>query len=124
MIEKRIFNRKAVKVKVVCSSVRNPGNRKTAECIDISLDGIGLRSKSPIIGAGGVNVEIRRPFWEKPIRAEGRIVWQADPDSSGERRTGIQFTSMAWTQIRSFMNRYGYPLPRLPRYQDQPLKAD
>ncbi len=104
MKERRKFPRKDVKLKVICSTGEWQREEIAATAVDISSDGIGLRLKK-LIGKGkNLTLKIQKTFWEKPVEARGRLVWQSSSDEEGEVRAGIQFTDVPWTQLCALVN--------------------
>ncbi|MFH1189082.1 MAG: PilZ domain-containing protein [Candidatus Omnitrophota bacterium] len=103
-MERRRFSRKEVNLKAVCRPLGSPGAEITATAVDISKGGIGLKSDKPLDTRGKVSITVYGSSGHESISGSGKVAWQfALP--SGEIRTGIEFTSIAWTECENFLRR-------------------
>lgn len=105
MEERRRYGRKEPNVNVVCWTADAPMKRVTAETVNVSFGGIGLRLNNEVGLNRIVRLRIQKGLWQRPIEALGRIVWQGRPDISGRTMAGIKFISVPWTRIEEVLCR-------------------
>ncbi len=99
-MERRQFERKPIRLKVICALDGEREERIAAESTDVSLGGIGLNLTSPIGQDKRISMTIYDASSASDIEAKGTVVWQSEPDSDGLCRAGVQFEEIPWTQIR------------------------
>ena len=103
MAERREYERKQLKFKVVLSVPEQPYRRITAEAFSLSVGGMGLKLKETINGRGRVAMRIARPFFQDSIEGTGEIVWQKGAEGSKDVLAGVKFIEMPFTKIKALL---------------------
>ena len=103
MMERRKCIRHNLNYRVLYAPSEAPEKKMRAASFNLSMEGIGIDIKNFITESEKVNLEIFIPRVKSPIKAKGRLAWQAHLPSLGAKRCGIQFTEIPWTRLKTIL---------------------
>lgn len=90
--ERRKYQRLSLVVKARYKVIGKKNAGGEAECVNVSGGGINVRTKHPLAVGDRVEVTFSMPNSEKPITAEGKVIWTEKLNS--KVKGGIQFTNI------------------------------
>ena len=102
MEEKRLHTRHSATYKVVYS-VEGTTRTVATNSLDVSFGGIGIAVKGVLKTSCKIKLSIHCSALNKPLEANGRLIWQDNSPGTDVQRAGIQFTDAPYTQLKDLL---------------------